>query len=179
MRGIAQVTLLTFTACGSEFEPPPAPKAPEITVGLASTRLGADCGAQREEAKASPEPTERIPCEQTAVHLSIRSATAASATTIKMKRVELLDRNGEVLEVLTSHSPSQWGTDRFVAWDEVTVPGQIMAVGYKLSSPNWAKIPNANKRSFKMRVTVMVGSSVQTLEATAELRIEDTSNVVT
>jgi hypothetical protein len=89
-----------------------------------------------------------------------------------------VDRNGNLIEVLTAHSPSRWGTDQFVTWDESIVPGQTMAVGYKLRSPDWSKIPNANSRSFKMRVTVTVGNSDRTLEA-AELRIENTSNIVT
>jgi len=98
---------------------------------------------------------------------------------MKLKQVELLDRNGKLLEVLTAKSASRWDTDKFVAWDESVVPGQTMAVGYKLSSPDWSKIPNANNRSFKMRVTVTVGNNDRTFEATAELRIEDTSGVVT
>jgi len=167
--------LVAFVACSSEPFVPPPPPPPEVTVGIASTRIGADCGTHG----AQEGVPDRIPCEQTAVHLAVRSPAGTSATTIKMKRVELLDREGKLVEVLTAHSPSKWGTETFVAWDETTVPGQNMAVGYKLSTPDWTKIPNANKRSFKMRVTVMIGSSERTLEATAELRIEDKNNVVT
>lgn len=98
---------------------------------------------------------------------------------MKVKLVELLDKNGKLIEKLTVGSPSRWGTDSFVAWDESIAPGQTLSVGYKLSSPDWSKIPNANKRSFKMRITVTVGDRDQTFEATAELRIEDTSNIVT
>jgi hypothetical protein len=177
MRAIPLVTLVVLAACKGDYVPEPPPKAPEIVVGLASTRLGANCGEPR--AGKLLDPSQRIPCDQTAVQLSVRAAATASPTTIKMKRVELLDRSGALLEVLTAHSPSRWGTDSFVAWDERVAPGQSMAVGYKLSSPDWAKIPKANNRSFKMRVTVTVGDSDQTFEATAELRIEDTSNVVT
>ncbi len=168
--------LIVLAACKGEFVAEPPPKAPEITVGLASTRLGSDCNEARSE---ETKPGERIPCDQTAVQLSIRSAASALPTTIKLKRVELLDRSGKLIEVLSSHSPSRWGTESFVAWDERSVPGQTMSVGYKLSSPDWSKIPDANKRSFKLRVTVTVGNEDQTSEATAELRIEDTSNVVT
>lgn len=171
------LSLIVLAACKGEFVAEPPPKAPEITVGLASTRLGSDCNEARlEETKP---PGERIPCDQTAVQLSIRSAASASPTTIRMKRVELLDRSGKLIEVLTAHSPSRWGTESFVAWDERIIPGQSMSVGYKLRSPDWSKIPNANKRSFKMRVTVTVGNEDRTSEATAELRIEDTSNVMT
>jgi hypothetical protein len=179
MRGSLPRILFALAACrGDSYldELPPPPKAPDITVKLASTRLGADCGESRPE----PKPEEqRIPCEQTAVHLSIRSTASALPTKLAMKRVELLDRSGKLLEVLSAHSPSRWGTDSFVAWDESIGPGQLLAVGYKLKSPDWSKIPNANKRSFKMRITVMVGGQDQTFEATAELRIEDASNVVT
>ncbi len=171
------LSFLVLAACKGEFVAEPPPKAPEITVGLASTRLGSDCSEARPEENKPP--GERIPCDQTAVQLSIRSVASATPTTIKLKRVELLDRSGKLIEVLSSHSPSRWGTDAFVAWDERIVPGQTMAVGYKLSTPDWSKIPNANKRSFKMRVTVTVGNEDRTSEATAELRIEDTSNVVT
>ena len=193
---VMRAMLVFIAACSSDYtaEVPP-PKPPEITVGLASTRLGANCNEARPttpeppaKARRSPatfeptevkEPAQRIPCDQTAVQLSIRSPATAPATRVTMKRVELLDRDGTLLEVLPSHSPSRWGTDQFVPWNEYAVPGQTMAVGYKLRSPDWSKIPNANKRSFKMRVTVAVGDKVQTFEATAELRIEDTSNVVT
>ncbi len=191
MRAILAATLIA--ACSSEYtaEVPP-PKPPEISVGLASTRLGANCNEARPEPPAetprspatakpdpTPEPAQRIPCDQTAVQLSIRSPAGVPATRVTMKRAELLDRDGTLLEVLPSHSPSKWGTDQFVPWDEYAVPGKTMAVGYKLKSPDWSKIPNANNRSFKLRVTVAVGDKVQTFEATAELRIEDTSNVVT
>lgn len=190
MTALVPVTLAVLAACSNEpIVEQQAPRPPEISVGLASTRLGADCAGGEEhvvaeattakgDAKPAPRP-QRIPCEQTAVHLSIRSPASAAPTAIELQRVELLDRNGRVLEVLHGHSPSRWGTDRFVAWDERTVPGQTMAVGYKLSSPDWSKIPDANNRSFKMRVIVRVGDSTRTLEATAELRIEDTSNIVT
>ncbi|MEO8707094.1 MAG: hypothetical protein ABI867_44110 [Kofleriaceae bacterium] len=180
MRAILQLTVVALAACGNEpiVEEPPRP--PEVSVGLASTRLGSDCRAAVEHETKGP--TQRIPCEQTAVQLSIRSPASAALqapTTIQMKRVELLDRNGTLIEVLTAHSPSRWKTDQFVAWDERVAPGQTMAVGYKLSSPDWSKIPNANQRSFKLRVTVTVGERERTFEATAELRIEDTNNIVT
>jgi hypothetical protein len=166
-------TLIAFAACSSEpIVPESPPKPPEISVGLASTRLGADCAGRSTEGS-------RIPCEQTAVQLSIRSPASVPATTMKLKQAELLDRNGKLIEVLTAASPSRWVTDKFVAWDESIGPGQTMAVGYKLSSPDWSKIPNANKRTFKLRVTVTVGGSDRTFEATAELRIEDANAVVT
>lgn len=177
MRTLPRLTLIALAACKGDYVPEPPPKAPDIVVRLASTRLGANCGEPR--AGKLLDPSQRIPCDQTAVQLSIRAEASASPTTIKMKRVELLDRDGTLVEVLTAHAPSRWGTDQFVAWDERIVPGQTLAVGYKLSSPDWIKIPKANQRTFKMRVTVAVGDIDQTFEATAELRIEDTSNVVT
>lgn len=198
---------LVVVAFGCKADPiveeqPPSPKPPEISVKLASTRLGSDCGMggvpkappATEVKQKKPErnrkppidahppqepPGVRIPCDQTAVQFSVRAPATAQRTKLTLKKVELLDNNGVWLETLTAASPSKWGTDNFVDWDETIAPGQTLAVGYKLTQPDWSKIKNANQRSFKMRVVVLVGGEERTMEATAELRIEDTSNVVT
>lgn len=169
------ILVFLIAACSNELVAPPPPKSPDVVVALASTRLGADCDGPYIEGK----PGERIPCDQTAVQLSVRSVAGVAPAAIQMKRVELLDRNGKLLEVLSARSPRRWGTDQFVDWDERSVPGKTLAVGYRVKAPDWSKIPNPNQRSFKLRVTVGVDGSEQTFEATAELRIEDTSNVVT
>lgn len=195
---------LVLVAFGCSTDPiveeqPPSPKPPEISVKLASTRLGADCGiggvpkappAERSKPEKNRKPPIdsrrpqeppgiRIPCDQTAVQFSVRAPATAQPTKLTLKKVELLDNNGVWLETLTAASPSKWGTDTFVDWDETIVPGQTLAVGYKLTQPEWSKIKNANQRSFKLRVVVLVGGEERTMEATAELRIEDTSNVIT
>jgi hypothetical protein len=105
----------------------------DVDVQLASVTLADDCGtpppaqqfskppptadtAQRSERRpaqgscAHPGPcgSPRRACEPTSMQLSLTAKAGARPTTIKIKRVELLDSKGKVLEVLSSSLPTQW-----------------------------------------------------------------------
>ncbi len=93
---------------------------------------------------------------------------SASATTIKVTKVELLDDKGKLLQVLTSRAPKQWSDPKYVTWDEKVAGGQKVQAMYDLSMPNWDKLTNgrwsAHEKSFQLRVTVAVGGANKTVE---------------
>jgi hypothetical protein len=107
-------------------------------------------------------------CEQTSMQLSLRSAVG-TPTTIHVKQVELLDKDGKVLEILTATSPSRWD-DRGVygSWDETVAANQTLAVSYTLSSPHWDRVAEsrwkAHTKAFALRVTITAGDAEQTVD---------------
>jgi hypothetical protein len=103
------------------------------------------------------------------MQLSFKAPVGIKPTTIKIKRVELLDAKGKLLEVLTSRSPGRWTPEgAYVAWDERLAAGQTVASTYELDSPNWDKLTNgrwsAHSKTFQLRVTVTLGTASKTVE---------------
>ncbi len=112
-------------------------------------------------------------CEQTSMQLSLRATRGPGPTTIRVKQVELLDASGKVVGVLTASKPSQWDAKgNYVTWNESVAPSQVLATSYTLSAPDWTAISNgrwnAHAMAFKLRVTVVVGTSERTSERMVE-----------
>ena len=151
-----------YTSKPSERTTPPAAAA--VTVDLSGATMADDCGdgtiPEREEQdrdKAFDEP-----CVPTSMQLSVRSPREALATTIRIKKVELVDPSGKVLQTLASRHPSRWDNDgAYTAWNEQVSPGQTLAASYLLTPPDWNKVAGgryrANTKVFQLRVTVAVG----------------------
>ncbi len=110
-------------------------------------------------------------CEQTSMQLSFSQA-GAKQTTIQIKRVELLDDKGKLLQTLTASMPSQWDAAKgsYVAWDGSLAAKSSVKSTYRLTSPDWYKLGgrfNAQARKFQLRVIVTVGGADRTVEKTS------------
>jgi hypothetical protein len=135
----------------------PAQPAAEMSVGACATPGG--CGSL-------PQPA----CEQTAMQLSLKVPDGVSASTIKIKTVELLDSTGKTVATLVSRAPSKWdGKGAYVTWDEAVPAGKAdHSVSYKLTAPDWNALTggrwNAPSKRFNLRVTVTIGNREKTIE---------------
>jgi hypothetical protein len=108
-------------------------------------------------------------CDQTSMQLAIQTQPGTKPTTLKVKRVELLDDKGKLLEVLTAREPTQWAKDgKYVAWDQTLGGNQHVQASYALTAPSWNKLTNgrwnAHSKTFQLRVTVTVGTGDRTVE---------------
>ncbi len=125
----------------------------------ASCVKGGNCGGSRRH------------CEQTSMQLTLTPAIDLKSG-VKIKRVELLDKQGKVVQTLTASAPTQWSatTGAYVAWDEKLGKAAVRA-SYNLSSPDWNKLTNgrmnAPSHTFQLRVIVSVGGADRTVEKTA------------
>lgn len=180
---------------GSE-QPKLAPPGPEVAVELAGVTLAEDCAPGRttkplvppsgDSAGTRPGPAAAKPseatasavcargancglpqpaCEQTQMQLAIQAHGQRSS--LKIKRIELLDKDGKVVGELTAREPSRWQDSRYVAWDEA-IAGQDLVASYKLTAPDWDKLTkgrwNAASHRFQLRVTVTIGNRERTIE---------------
>lgn len=179
--------LVAFANC----TPSEADTSTGIAVELASVTLADDCGNPPPPKRAKPPetqpgspsvvaPTEaprdcagpgcggRSRCSQTSMQLSFKAAAGAKPTTVKIKKVELLDSKGKLLEVLTARSPSRFVDNVYVLWDETLGANDTFATSYVLNSPNWDKLTNgrwsAHEKTFQLRVTIAIGSASKTVE---------------
>ena len=163
------------------------PGAPDVTVELAAVTLGDDCGANpRLPPPVAAKPGIRAPaeapadwcescdyrphCDQTSMQLSLRASgpEGTSSTTVKIKRIELLDSDGDFLALLSARAPTRWDGASYTAWNQTVDAGQTLAASYSLSSPNWEKLTGgrwqAHTKSFQLRVTLTVGSKNRTVD---------------
>jgi hypothetical protein len=184
------VSMAAVAACAVSEASPGA----EVSVSLASVTLGDDCGPRTPPAPAPSQPPAAAParrapskpseapadcdvggcgyarhCEQTSMQLSLRSPAGTKPTTIRIKKVELLDPKGKLLQVLAAREPTRW-TDRggYVAWDQTIGANQTIAASYALEAPSWDKLTggrySAHNKTFQLRVTVTVGTANKTVE---------------
>ncbi len=164
---LASVTLAD--QCPTLTAPPPAPTGfakPPANVpaqhrapSQGSCSPGGNCGGPRRH------------CEQTSMQLTLTPAIDLKSG-VKIKRVELLDKQDKVVQTLTASAPVQWSVSAgaYVKWDEKIGKDAVRA-SYNLSSPDWSKLTNgrmnAPSHTFQLRVTLSVGSSDRTVEKTA------------
>jgi hypothetical protein len=110
-------------------------------------------------------------CEQTSMQLAFSQA-GAKQTTIQIKRVELLDDKGKLLQTLTASMPAQWDAAKgsYIAWDGALAAKSSVKSTYRLTAPDWNKLGgrfNAQARKFQLRVIVTVGGADRTVEKTS------------
>jgi hypothetical protein len=174
--------LLALASCQeSAAETPSEIPAQAISVDLAAVTLGDDCGpppSPSSSVPAAPAPADQAPakpgravpgyrgnCNQTSMQLQIKVLNPA---TFKIKKVELLDDKGKLLEVLTPRSPRMWNQNVYRAWDEKVPSGTTVRAMYDLTMPNWDKLTggrwNAHTKAFQVRVTVSIGGANKTVE---------------
>src|SRR5262249_15455223 len=110
-------------------------------------------------------------CTQTSMQLAFKSGGTAKATAIKVKKVELLDDKGKLLEVLAASQPSKWNGKKYEKWGESIAASETLQTSYVLATPNWNKLTkgrrNAHARRFQLRVTLTVGTQNRTVEKQA------------
>ncbi len=143
--------------------PPPAPPATKVAP---SNIVPASPGDAATPAKAAP--GYRGHCDQTTMQLKISTPASFKAGTVKIKRVELLDSEGKLLQPLTARNPRAWkNTTSYLPWDEKVGPSAGINSMYDLSSPDWNKLTNgrwnAHSKSFQVRVVVEIGNASKTV----------------
>lgn len=111
-------------------------------------------------------------CEQTSMQLSFAAQAGTKQTTIQIKRVELLDDKGKLLETLTASLPQQWDAAKgsYVKWDGSLGASSTVKSTYRLTAPDWSKLGgrfHAHSRKFQLRVIVTVGGADRTVEKTS------------
>lgn len=160
--------------------PTPVAKAPDVTVELASVTLADECGqgparkaeaaparlrmkARADEAPGAP-PRGRRRCEQTAMQVALVAGKGTGSTAITIKEVALFDTDGKALGTLAPGAATIWAGSRYQAWDGQLAPGQTARVSYALASPDWANIDGRHGKTFRVRVTVVVGTAEKTVE---------------
>lgn len=175
---LAGVTLADDCGDGVDVKPPaPPPSAAGSSAGSSSVPVAPAASSERVSAGAcAPGMVCGVPpraCEQTAMQLAVRVPAGAPATTLRIKRVELLDDKGAVLGTLAARAPSKWdGKAAYLPWNEAIPAGKDdFAISYKLSSPDWNALTggrwNAAARRFALRVTVAVRDKDRTIEKQA------------
>ena len=161
----------------------------DVAVELAAVTLGEDCPgtppppppatkpAADSDAKANRlDDYATRACRQTSMQLSLKNP-AAAITTIAIKRVELLDSNHKLLEVLAARKPTRWDGKRYVVWDQSIGANEALATSYVLASPSWDKLVKGRNNApttFHVRVTLTIGTQTRTIEkqTTAAAMIE-------
>ena len=166
--------------CGGDWTPPPPATAPAATTPPASTAPASPAAVSPSRGPAAPSSCavgancggSTRACQQTSVQLSMQAKGGTTPTTIRVKKVELLDSSGKLLAELASRAPMKW-TDAgsYQPWDQTIAPGAQLAVSYTLASPAWGSMEGgmygqANK-TFQVRVTVLVGTKDRVIEKAA------------
>jgi hypothetical protein len=159
----------------TKFAKPPAARAdadPDADPpGLSQDRRAPGGGAAHGKCAGPNCNVGRRACQQTSMQLALTAQASAKQTTIKIKRVELLDSKGKVLQELTASAPSAWTQNAYASWDQTLGGGDTVRASYRLSSPNWNKLTNgrmnAHGHTFQLRVTITIGNSSRTVEKTS------------
>ena len=166
--------------------------AASISVEIASVTLADQCGSngrmqppvKTAQAPAKPadpavvapgRPAKRMPgqdvarraCEQTSMQLSLKAPAAEQVT---VKKVELLDANGTLINELLATAPQKWDGAAYAAWDQKLAAGDDVVVAYALGAPDWNKIGGryaANGKTFQLRVTLVVGTTERVVQKQA------------
>jgi hypothetical protein len=166
--------------------PPTVGATSAVVIAVASITLADDCQrAGKAEAaetsakmkadsmgKNSMSRMRRIdaPCVQTSVQLELRSS-ATAATTVTLRKIELLDDSGKVLGELTARTPDRWTDAGYVAWDQSLAAGATVKASWPLSAPNWTAYGTtkaaAAGHSHQVRLTVAVNGIDQVVAGQA------------
>ncbi len=192
MKGL--LWMLALAGCtesvADNFAKPPPPPTSAVTVELAAVTLGDDCAppatnpkpaitkppASVERStpaapmKVAPGAAYRGHCDQTTMQLVIKTPSSFKAGTVKIKKVELLDNEGKVLQTLAARNPRSWVTV-YQPWDEKLAAGSTVKSMYDLAAPDWNKLTNgrwnAHSKTFQVRVLVEVGGANKSVTKSA------------
>ncbi|HEY5933280.1 MAG TPA: hypothetical protein VIU61_01520 [Kofleriaceae bacterium] len=160
---IASVTLAD--QCGSNGRMQPPMKTAQAPAKPADPAVVAPSSPARRAPGQGP--LARRACEQTSMQLSLKAPAAEQVT---VKKVELLDANGTLINELLATAPQKWDGAAYAAWDQKLAAGDDVVVAYALGSPDWNKIGGryaANGKTFQLRVTLVVGTTERVVEKQA------------
>ena len=188
---ILALLCLALMACA----PSDAKTADDYSVTLSSVNLGYDCWvppapaqppasttkAPASEPPATPATPSVAPadiaegrtsrhCDQTSMQLLIKANAGLKSAPVKVKKVELLDAKGKLIEELTARDAQKWETDKYVTWDQAIEGGKSLQVMYPHTAPDWSKVGGrmtAHEKSFQLRVTLTIGAGQRTVEKQA------------
>jgi hypothetical protein len=163
--------------CGGTA-PTTAPTPPTPPTKFAKPPSGGR--AQSETTRDEPEATTargyagaraRRACEQTSMQLSVITSPGYAPTSIRVKKVELVDDTGKLIGVLNSGSPTVWSDadGMYTAWNQTVAPDAKLAVSYALSKPDWTGVKDRASHSYVVRAVIVVGGSDQTVQREAHI----------
>jgi hypothetical protein len=152
---------LSSVNLGYDWWVPPAPPAPPATRAPATPAK-----------PAAAEPADMAPgharhCDQTSMQILIKANAGVKSAPVKVKKVELLDAKGKLIEALTARDAQKWETDKYITWDQSIEGGKSLQLMYPLTAPDWSKVGgrmNAHEKSFQLRVTLTIGAGERTVE---------------
>ena len=175
----------TASSADNFAKPPPASA---LTVELGAVTLADDCAPPPPPPAAKVAPSSMVPasppvpgaapartapgyrghCDQTTMQLKISTPADFKAGTVKIKKVELLDSDGKLLQSLTARNPRAWkNATTYLPWDEKVGASAGINSMYDLTSPDWNKLTNgrwnAHSKTFQVRVVVEVGNASKTV----------------
>ena len=108
------------------------------------------------------------------------TVNASAATTLQIKKVELLDPSGKVLGTLAARKPTRWGNDAYVEWNEQVPANHPLKASYSLSAPDWDTLGGRDPSvTYKVRVTFAVGDKDRVVEKEASVAANIEAPVVT
>jgi hypothetical protein len=147
-----------------KFATPPAPVVPPITTPAPSSPM------PRKTAPSTAGPSENVAnqCDQTSMQILVKAAAGLKPVPVKVKKLELLDAKGKLIEELTARDAQRWEADKYVAWDQSVDANKSYQLMYPLTAPAWHKLPggrmSAHERSFQLRVTLSIGAGAHTVD---------------
>jgi hypothetical protein len=163
--------------------PPPitAPGAAKISVDLTAVTLADDCGGtppwqppaaptRKADIDDSPKSAKsksatKRRCEQTSMQLSVAASSDGKPTKLTIKKVEMFDDTGASLGELAASTPTFWSKNgMYESWDQMVAPASQLSVSYVLEQPDWNRIQNRWNRTFRLKVTVTIGSADQSMQ---------------
>ena len=106
--------------CGGGARPAPPPTATKLAVAPSAPTMEPDAKRAPRDSDADCARGQdcnvgRMACEQTSMQLALVAPAGAQPTTITIKKVELLDGAGAVVDVLTARLPTRWTDTSYVA----------------------------------------------------------------
>ncbi|MCW5807990.1 MAG: hypothetical protein KIT31_36900 [Deltaproteobacteria bacterium] len=173
----AKVTVMMTAAtlgedCGGAAPSPPPPAAPPPP----PPKFAKPPGAERADSSAGDiDPARargaraRARCEPTSMQLMVIAGAGVAPTSIRVKKVELVDDTGKLIGTLTPRAPTAWSDADGVyrAWNETIAPDTRLAVSYVLSRPDWTGVKDRARHAYVVRAVVTVGGADQTVQRDA------------
>ncbi len=155
---LASVTLADD--CGTAGYMPPPPKPPpaakEERRGEAASVASQDVANEKSSVYRG--------CAQTSMQVAF---SADHATTVTVKKVELLDGNGKYIQDLEARMPMRWNGSGYEAWDQKLEPTKPLSASYALAAPDWKKLGGrmaAQSKRYHLHVVIDAGGRSHSLD---------------